>query len=108
MSERINSSQVTIKYKFSKPFCSKRFSKDGNHAESEQFLLNNYSVGHFVLILIFKTSPLCPSSLEHVTVEKYRANQLRSPILIHVPGNKTVKLFTQEVILLLYFLLSFH
>ena len=34
----LNSSQVKIKYKFSKPFRSKPFSKDGNHAESEQFL----------------------------------------------------------------------
>ena len=36
--DKINSSQVKIKYKFSKPFHSKRFSKDGNRAESEQFL----------------------------------------------------------------------
>ena len=76
----INSSQVQIKYEFSKPFRSKPFSKDGNHAESEQFLWpfnyiqNNYkkySLEHFVLILIillFYISPLCPSSLEHVTV----------------------------------------
>ena len=34
----LNSSQVKIKQEFSKPFHSKRFSKDGNHAESEQFL----------------------------------------------------------------------
>ena len=34
----LNSSQVKIKYEFSKPFRSKRFSKDENHAESEQFL----------------------------------------------------------------------
>ena len=34
----LNSSQVKIKYEFSKPFRSKPFSKDGNHAESEQFL----------------------------------------------------------------------
>ena len=34
----LNSSQVKIKYEFSKPFHSKSFSKDGNHAESEQFL----------------------------------------------------------------------
>ena len=34
----VNSSQVKIKYVFSKPFRSKHFSKDGNHAESEQFL----------------------------------------------------------------------
>ena len=34
----VNSSQVKVKYIFSKPFCSKRFSKDGNRAESEQFL----------------------------------------------------------------------
>ena len=27
-----------MKYEFSKPFSSNRFSKDGNHAESEQFL----------------------------------------------------------------------
>ena len=31
----LNSSQVEIKYKFSKPFRSKRFSKDENHTESE-------------------------------------------------------------------------
>ena len=35
---QLNSSQVKIKYEFSKPFHSKPFSKDGNHAESEQFL----------------------------------------------------------------------
>ena len=34
----LNSSQVKIKYKFSKLFRSKRFSKDENHAESEHFL----------------------------------------------------------------------
>ena len=34
----LNSSQVKIKQEFSKPFHSKRFSKDENHAESEQFL----------------------------------------------------------------------
>ena len=34
----LNSSQVKIKYKFSKLFRSKPFSKDGNHAESKQFL----------------------------------------------------------------------
>ena len=77
----VNSSQVKIKYKFSKPFHSKPFSKDGNHVESEQFLWpfnyiqNNYKtfilLEHFVLILIIlflKTSPLCPSSLDYVTV----------------------------------------
>ena len=35
---QLNFSQVKIKYEFSKPFRSKHFSKDGNHAESEQFL----------------------------------------------------------------------
>ena len=46
----INSSQVKIKYEFSKPFRSKHFSKDGNHAESEQFpwpfnyIQNNYKI----------------------------------------------------------------
>ena len=35
---KLNSSQVKIKYDFSKSFRSKPFSKDGNHAESEQFL----------------------------------------------------------------------
>ena len=35
---KVNSSQVKIKYEISKPFRSKCFSKDGNHAESEQFL----------------------------------------------------------------------
>ena len=34
----VNSSQVKIKYEFFKPFRSKHFSKDGNHAESEKFL----------------------------------------------------------------------
>ena len=34
----LNSSQVKIKYEFSKPFRSKRFSKDENHAEIKQFL----------------------------------------------------------------------
>ena len=34
----LNSSQVKIEYEFLKPFRSKRFSKDENHAESEQFL----------------------------------------------------------------------
>ena len=34
----VKSSQVKIKYEFSKPFRSKPFSKDGNDAESEQFL----------------------------------------------------------------------
>ena len=34
----VNSGQVKIKYDFSKSFRSKPFSKDGNHAESEQFL----------------------------------------------------------------------
>ena len=34
----LNSSQVKIKYKFSKPFRPKPFSKDRNHAESEQIL----------------------------------------------------------------------
>ena len=34
----LNSSQVKIKYEFSKPFRSKRFSKYEGHAESEQFL----------------------------------------------------------------------
>ena len=134
----LNSSQVKIKYEFSKPFRPKRSSKDGNHTESEQFLwpiMNNFSdssttykliikqlfsralcsyfnhrrlkffavthnnpknseyliaisylhVRHLIYlfliilgptssacvlnVLIFKTSPLCPSSLEHVTLE---------------------------------------
>ena len=34
----LNFSQVKIKYEFSKPFRSKRFSKNENHAEGEQFL----------------------------------------------------------------------
>ena len=34
----LNSSQVKIEYKFSKSFRSESFSKDENHAESEQFL----------------------------------------------------------------------
>ena len=44
----LNSSQVKIKYEYSKPFRSKRFSKDENHTESEQllwpfnYLQNNY------------------------------------------------------------------
>ena len=44
----LNSNQVKNKYEFSKPFRPKRFAKDGNHTESEQFLwpfnyiLNSY------------------------------------------------------------------
>ena len=34
----LNSGQVKIKYEFAKPFRSRSFSKDENHAELEQFL----------------------------------------------------------------------
>ena len=34
----LNFSEVKIKYEFSKPFRSKRFSKDENHAQSEEYL----------------------------------------------------------------------
>ena len=34
----VNTSQVKIKYEFSKPFRSKRFSNNENHVESEQLL----------------------------------------------------------------------
>ena len=46
----LNSGQVKFKYEFSKTFRSKHFSKDGSHAESEQFLWpfnyiqNNYKI----------------------------------------------------------------
>ena len=36
-SANLNSSQVKIKFEFSKPFRSKRISKDEKHAEIEQF-----------------------------------------------------------------------
>ena len=50
--KQINSSQVKIKYEFSKPFRSERFSKDGNHAESEQFLwLFNYIQNNYKTII---------------------------------------------------------
>ena len=48
----LNTSQVKIKYKFSKPFCSKRFSNGGNHAESEQCLWPfNYTQNNFKTII---------------------------------------------------------
>ena len=48
----LNSSQIQIKYEFSNSFRSKRFSKDGNHAESEQFLWPfNYIQSHYKTII---------------------------------------------------------
>ena len=56
MKRLVNSSQVKIKYEFSKPFRSKRFSKDGNHAESEQFLWPfNYLQSNYKTIIQWST-----------------------------------------------------